>query len=69
MENPGCTALEEERLVFKSKKYAFNYIRRAYIIAHEVVHNWFGNLVTPFYWNDTWLKEGYATFLGYKIIS
>jgi aminopeptidase N len=34
------------------------------LLAHELAHQWFGNLVTPVYWSDTWLSEGFASYLS-----
>ncbi len=68
MENPGCITLEEGRYLIEKKVTQFKLFRRAYIFLHELAHIWFGDLVTIEYWNDLYLKEGFATYLGMKAL-
>ncbi|WP_167455479.1 aminopeptidase N [Streptomyces tirandamycinicus] len=63
MENPGCVTFREE-FVFRGKVTQASFERRANVILHEMAHMWFGDLVTMRWWDDLWLKESFADYMG-----
>ncbi|XP_077505245.1 uncharacterized protein LOC144115007 [Amblyomma americanum] len=70
MENWGLITFREARLLYDPETSStFDLITICRIIAHEIAHMWFGNLVTMEWWDDLWLNEGFASYIQYKGMS
>lgn len=63
MENPGLVTFTES-YVFTSRATDSQYQARANTLMHEMAHMWFGDLVTMQWWDDLWLKESFADYMG-----
>jgi aminopeptidase N len=66
MENVGCVTIRDQYM-FRGRATAAERAGRATVIAHEMAHMWFGNLTTFQWWDDMWLNEAFAEYLGYRV--
>jgi len=66
MENPGCVTYRDEMLP-RGKVHDEARRLRAMVVAHEMAHMWFGDLVTQRWWDDTWLTESFADYMGFEV--
>lgn len=69
MENWGLITYRSTALLYSETKSDPSYKKKvAYVVAHEIAHQWFGNLVTMQWWDELWLNEGFATWVGYTAV-
>ncbi len=64
MEHAGATFLREDAILFRSTPTKNDKLGRASLVLHELAHQWFGDLVTMRWFDDLWLKEGFANFMA-----
>ena len=65
MEHAGATFLREESILFRTAPTHSDRLNRDILLLHELTHQWFGDLVTMRWFDDLWLKEGFAQFMAY----
>jgi aminopeptidase N len=67
MEHPGAIFYNENSFIYRERPTRPQLLGRASTIYHEVAHQWFGDLVTMQWFDDLWLKEGFATYMAAKV--
>jgi aminopeptidase N len=69
MEHAGATFLNEDGVLFRTAPTESDRFRRNILVLHETTHQWFGDLVTMKWFDDLWLKEGFAQYMAYKALA
>jgi aminopeptidase N len=67
MENAGADLYNDNIIILDDKATPGRKRQFGMIVAHELGHQWFGDLVTPAWWSDIWLNESFANWMGYRI--
>jgi aminopeptidase N len=69
MEHAGATFLREESILFRTAPTHSDRLNRDILLLHELTHQWFGDLVTMRWFDDLWLKEGFAQYMAYDALN
>ncbi|RXS98217.1 peptidase M1 [Silvibacterium dinghuense] len=69
MEHAGATFLREESVLFRTAPTATNLRNRDILVLHELTHQWFGDFTTMRWFDDLWLKEGFAQYMAYDALA
>ena len=69
MEHAGATFLREESVLFRVAPTHTDLLNRDILVLHELTHQWFGDLVTMRWFDDLWLKEGFAEYMSYQALA
>lgn len=69
MEHAGATFLREESVLFRVAPTHSDHLNRDILLLHELTHQWFGDLTTMRWFDDLWLKEGFAQFMAYQALA
>jgi aminopeptidase N len=69
MEHAGSTFLREESVLFRTAPTHLDLLGRDILVLHELTHQWFGDFVTMRWFDDLWLKEGFAQYMAYQTLA
>ena len=69
MEHAGATFLNEDSVLFRSAPTEDDRFGRNTLLLHELAHQWFGDLTTMKWFDDLWLKEGFAQYMAYRALA